>query len=120
MPRTSFDRRFDRWLKDPEFAAAYDQHRARIDTIDELMRTLDEARQTQGITKATLARRINAEPAAVRRLLSDAFPNPQIARVVDMANALGLEIVALPKRTTAKRRAAVSGGCRRKTAVAPG
>lgn len=86
-------------MEDPEFEAAYRQHRARIDAIDELMRAIDEAREEQGITKAALARRIQAEPAAVRRLFSQAAPNPQIARVVDMAHELGLEIVLQPKRS---------------------
>ena len=103
---TSFDRRFDRWMEDPEFEAAYKQHRARIDAIDELMRALDEAREKQGLTKATLARRIQAEPAAVRRIFSQATPNPQIARVVDMAHELGLEIVIQPKRPVRRPRVA--------------
>lgn len=87
-------------MEDPEFEAAYKQHRARIDAIDELMRALDDAREQQGLTKATLARRIQAEPAALRRLFSQATPNPQIARVVDMAHELGLEIVIQPKRAS--------------------
>lgn len=85
-------------MEDPEFEAGYKQHRARIDAIDELMRALDDAREQQGITKATLARRIQAEPAAIRRIFSQAAPNPQIARVVDMAHELGLEIVIRPTR----------------------
>ena len=60
MTGTSFDRRFDRWMEDPEFEAAYKQHRDRIDAIDALMRALDVAREQQVITKATLARRIQA------------------------------------------------------------
>lgn len=93
-------------MEDPEFEAAYRQHRARIDAIDELIRALDDAREQQGITKATLARRIQAEPAALRRLFSQATPNPQIARVVDMAHELGLEIVIQPKRPPRRPRAA--------------
>lgn len=93
-------------MEDPEFEAAYKQHRARIHAIDEMMRALDDAREQQGITKATLARRIQAEPAALRRLFSQATPNPQIARVVDMAHELGLEIVIQPKRTVRRPRAA--------------
>lgn len=93
-------------MEDPEFEVAYRQHRARIDAIDELMRALDDAREQQGITKATLARRIQAEPAALRRLFSQATPNPQIARVVDMAHELGLEIVIQPKRPARRSRAA--------------
>lgn len=101
MTGSSFDRRFHRWMQDPEFEAAYKQHRSRIDAIDGLMRALDEAREQQGMTKATLARRIQAEPAAVRRIFSQATPNPQIARVVDMAHELGLEIVIQPMRRNA-------------------
>lgn len=93
-------------MEDPEFEAAYKQHRARIDAIDELMRGLDEAREKQGITKAMLARRIQAEPAAIRRIFSQATPNPQIARVVDMAHELGLEIVIQPKRPARRPRVA--------------
>jgi ribosome-binding protein aMBF1 (putative translation factor) len=107
-------------MQDPEFAAAYDQHRARIDAVDELMRALDEAREGQGLTKATLARRINAEPAAVRRLFSQANPNPQIGRVVDVAHELGLEIVVQPKRVTPRRRAAGSRRQRARLADATG
>lgn len=99
-------------MKDPEFEAAYKQHRARIDAIDELMRALDEAREQQGMTKATLARRIQAEPAAVRRIFSQATPNPQIARVIDMAHELGLEIVIQPKRPARRPRVARAADAR--------
>lgn len=92
MARTSFDQRFDRWMEDPEFAETYRQHRARIDTIDTLIQALDEARKRQQMSKAALARRIEAEPAAVRRLFTESRPNPQIGRLVDIAHELGLEI----------------------------
>jgi hypothetical protein len=58
------------------------------------------------MTKATLARRIQTEPAAVRRTFSQATPNPPIARVVDMAHELGLEIVIQPKRRVRRPRIA--------------
>ena len=93
-------------MEDPEFEAAYKQHRDRIDAIDAVMRALDEAREKQGMTKANLARRIQAEPAAVRRIFSQATPNPQIGRVVDMAHELGLEIVVQPKRPVRRPRVA--------------
>lgn len=93
MPTTSFDRRFDAWMQDPEFAESYRLHRARIDAIDNLMRTIDEERERQHLTKAELAARIDAQPAAIRRLFSQPRPNPQIGRLVDMAHELGLEVV---------------------------
>ncbi len=93
MPTTSFDRRFDTWMHDQEFAESYRLHRARIDAIDNLMRAIDEERERQHVTKAELAARIDAQPAAIRRLFSQRSPNPQIGRLVDMANELGLEVV---------------------------
>lgn len=104
MAKSSFDRRFDRWMQDPEFADSYQLHRARIDAIDTLMRALDEERERQKMTKADLARRIEAEPASVRRLFTEARPNPQIGRLVDMAHELGFEIkVKRRRRKTATR-----------------
>lgn len=103
MARTSFDRRFDRWMQDPEFAESYRQHRARIDAIDTLMQALDEERERQKMSKADLARRIEAEPAAVRRLFTESHPNPQIGRLVDIAHELGLEIKLTRRRRTRPR-----------------
>lgn len=98
MSKTSFDRQFDRWMQDPEFVESYGLHRARIDAIDTLMRALDEERERQKMTKADLARRIEAEPAAVRRLFTESRPNPQIGRLVDVAHELGLEITLRRRR----------------------
>lgn len=93
MAKTSFDRRFDTWMLDAEFAESYRLHRARIDAIDTLMRAIDEERERQHLTKTELAERIDAQPAAIRRLFSQPKPNPQIGRLVDMAHELGLELV---------------------------
>lgn len=104
MAVTSFDRRFDKWMQDPEFAESYKQHRARIDAIDALMRVIDEERERQHLTKTDLAERIDAQPAAIRRLFSQSRPNPQIGRLVDMAHELGLEVVI--RRRTRRRKTA--------------
>ncbi len=104
MATTSFDRRFDNWMRDPEFAESYTLHRARVDAIDNLMRAIDEERERQHLTKADLAVRIEAQPAAIRRLFSQPRPNPQIGRLVDMAHELGLEVVVRrrPRRRTTR------------------
>lgn len=107
MAKSSFDRRFDRWMQEPEFAESYRLHRARIDAIDTLMRALDEERERQKMTKADLARRIDAEPAAIRRLFTEARPNPQIGRLVDMAHELGLEITVQRRRRKPTARSAL-------------
>jgi len=104
MSKTSFDQRFDRWMQAPEFVESYRLHRARIDAIDTLMRALDDERERQKMTKADLARRIEAEPAAVRRLFTESLPNPQIGRLVDVAHELGLEITLQRRRRGAATR----------------
>ncbi len=102
MTRTGFDRYFDEQMRDPEVRNAYEAARARIDMVDGLVRSLDRARQDQGLSKAELARRIGAEPAAVRRLLTSPKPNPTMATFVSAAEALGLEIKVAEKRKAAR------------------
>jgi len=103
MSMTSFDRRFDRWMQDPEFVESYRLHRARIDAIGALVRALDDERERLKMTKADLARRIEAEPAAVRRLFTESRPNPQIGRLVDIAHELAFEITIRRRRNIAAR-----------------
>jgi DNA-binding phage protein len=90
--KTAFDLDFERDMKDPEFRAAYQLARARIDAIDNLVRGLDEARQAQRMTKAELARRMSVQPEVVRRLFSMETPNPTMNTVVCAAQALGLRV----------------------------
>lgn len=104
--KTGFDRYFDEQMQDAEARRAYEAARARIDMIDGLVRALDQAREKQGISKAELARRIGAEPAAVRRLLTTPRPNPTMATFVGAADALGLEISVAKKPRTAAARSA--------------
>jgi ribosome-binding protein aMBF1 (putative translation factor) len=65
--KTGFDRYFIGRMKDREFATGYDEARGEIDTVDELMRALDRAREDGGLSKAELARRMETQPEAVRR-----------------------------------------------------
>ena len=111
MTTTSFDRRFDKWMKDPEFAESYRLHRARIDAIDALMHAIDDERERQHLTKTELAERIDAQPAAIRRLFSQRTPNPQIGRLVDMAHELGLEVIVRrrPRRRRSTETAPAAG-----------
>lgn len=85
-------------MEDPAFAEGYRLHRARIDAIDALVRALDRERERQQLTKTELARRIDAEPAAIRRLFTEARPNPQIGRLIDVAHQLGLEVTLRRRR----------------------
>jgi DNA-binding phage protein len=110
--KTAFELDFERDMRDPEFRAAYKRARAHIDAIDRLVRKLDTARETQGISKAELARRMNVPAETIRRLFSTDKPNPTVKTAVAAADALGLQLTAVPKRkrtrtkrpTSAKKR----------------
>lgn len=83
-------------LKDPEALRTYVAESVRIGTIDRLVNQLDDVREANGLTKAELARSINAEPAVVRRLLSLGHRNPTIGTLVEVAAALGLRVTLEP------------------------
>ncbi len=106
-PKTGFDRYFAERMKDPTFASQYRAARAEIDATDELVRALDAAREVEGITKAELARRIDAKPEMIRRLLTATGANPTMATVLKVAGALGyhLELVPNAGRPAARRSA---------------
>jgi transcriptional regulator with XRE-family HTH domain len=56
------------------------------------LRALDRARIKRGLTKAELARRIGAELAVMRRLLSAEGQNPTLTTLLKMAAALRMEM----------------------------
>jgi transcriptional regulator with XRE-family HTH domain len=79
-------------LEAPEFLRDYIVESMRIATIDDLVNSLDEAREAAGMTKAELARAISSEPAVVRRLFSGSHTNPTLGTVAEVAAALGMRI----------------------------
>jgi DNA-binding phage protein len=95
-PKTTFDMELKEQLKNPEFARDFKAARARIAAIDKatnaFVRALDGARIGRGLTKADLARRIGAEPAVLRRLLSAKGQNPTLATLIKIAAALGMRL----------------------------
>jgi DNA-binding phage protein len=104
------DRRLARRLQDPEFRAEFEREQAEIAAIDAIVNELDGLRERSGMTKAALARAIDKNPAAVRRLLT-ASGNPELRTVVAIAQALGAEVRIVPKA-----RARETGGGRRRDA----
>lgn len=79
-------------MEDPQYRAAYAAARARIDAIDELVRSLDTARKAQDLSKAELARRMGVTAEVIRRLFSAEAPNPTMKTVVGVASALGYRL----------------------------
>jgi DNA-binding phage protein len=106
MAKTGFDRYFAERAKDRQFAAEYQIARAEIDSVDGLMRALEAARRSEGLSKAELARRSGTRPEAVRRLFTMEAANPTISTVVGLAQSMGYSLALVPKarRAPPKRR----------------
>lgn len=83
-------------MEDPEYRHHFVLQTARIAAIDDLVNRLDELRVAQGMSKATLARTIERDPASVRRLLTAQQINPTLSMVADLAAALGYRISLEP------------------------
>lgn len=83
-------------LKDPEFLREYVVESMRIATVDNLVNVLDEAREAAGLSKAGLARAINADPATIRRLFSGGSSNPTLGTLAEVAAALGMRVTIEP------------------------
>ncbi|MBB1156833.1 helix-turn-helix domain-containing protein [Amycolatopsis dendrobii] len=83
-------------LGDPELLRAYLVESVRIETIDRLVNSLDEARLASNLSKADLARAISEEPSVVRRLLSPSHRNPTIGTLAEVAAALGMRVTLEP------------------------
>ena len=94
--KIGFDPYLDDRMKDRGFAAEYGEARAEIDAVDGLIRELDRARERSGLTKAEVARRIDAKPEIVRRLLTEAGSNPTMTTVLKVAAAVGCHLDLVP------------------------
>ena len=96
--RTGAERYFAGRSAEAGYVEAYEDARRRVDAIDRLLRALDERREALGLSKSELARRAELAPEVVRRLFSVDRPNPTIATLMALADALGLELVPQSRR----------------------
>ncbi len=83
-------------MADPEYRRHFILESRRIEVIDSVVNELDELREQQGLSKSELARAIERQPAAVRRLLTAQQVNPSLGMIADLAAALGYEVVLRP------------------------
>lgn len=96
------ERRLRERLADPEFAAEYERQRRAIESIDAIVNRLDALRLEHDMSKAELARAIDKNPAAIRRLLT-AKGNPELGTIVALADALDADLVVVPRKRAARR-----------------
>lgn len=95
---TGAERYFAEQMSDPEYRAAYEEARRRVDQVDNLVRSLDARREALGLSKAELARQAGLAPELVRRLFSVEAPNPTVTTLAALSVALDLELVVAPVR----------------------
>lgn len=95
--KTGFDRYFTTRMKDLSFAAEYKTARADTDAVDALLRALDSARESAGLTKSALATRAAMKPEQVRRLFTAKASNPTVATLVKLASALNCRVELTPR-----------------------
>jgi DNA-binding phage protein len=93
--KTAFERYVDEKKKSPMFAAEYERVGAEIHAVDDLIRTVDDARLALGMTKAALARKISTTPEAMRRLLTSSEANPTLTTILGVLEALDLRLAVL-------------------------
>lgn len=94
---SSFYERYRRKrLSDPKFREHYERHRAEIESIDAILSIIESRREELGLTKADLARLIGKRPEAVRRIFSGHLANPTLSTVLEMTEALGMEVTVKP------------------------
>lgn len=104
MPRkTGFDRYVGEQLKRPGFRAGYEEAQREIDAVGQVVRALDFARISLGVSKAALARQIAAKPEILRRLFTRSGSNPTLATVAKLAAALGQRLILVPEQVVTKQ-----------------
>jgi ribosome-binding protein aMBF1 (putative translation factor) len=98
----AFEQFLDRKLQDPEFKAGFERKLAKVKSIAEVINVIETVREEEGLAKAELARRMDRKPSAISRLLSGSGANPTLDTLVDLADALGLELDIRIKRQPAR------------------
>jgi|GraSoiStandDraft_45_1057281.scaffolds.fasta_scaffold287301_1 ribosome-binding protein aMBF1 (putative translation factor) len=88
----------ERIVDTPELRERYDRTRAAVIQTRELLQQIDSERELAGLTKAALAERIGVDASVVRRLFSAEARNPTLRTVLEMADALGMQISIRPSR----------------------
>jgi len=73
------------------------------ESIAEVLRVIEEVREREKIPKAEIARRMDRKPEAISRLLRGEGSNPTLDTLIDLVDAVGLELDIRIKRQPAKR-----------------
>jgi DNA-binding phage protein len=99
----AFDEFLEGQLADPSFKASFEKKLAKVKSIAEVLQVIELARERENIPKAELARRMQRKPEAISRLLRGEGANPTLDTLIDLVDAIGLELDIRIKRQPAKR-----------------
>ncbi len=99
----AFEEFLDGQLADPVFRAGFEKKLAKVKSIAEVLRVIEEVREWENIPKAEIARRMDRKPEAISRLLRGEGSNPTLDTLIDLVDAVGLELDIRIKRQPAKR-----------------
>jgi ribosome-binding protein aMBF1 (putative translation factor) len=98
----------DRWsqlraraLRAPEDQEQYRRTRESTMAIRRVLQVIDVERERAGLSKSELARRIGASPATVRRLFTSPSANPTLKTIVDLFDALEVDMELRSRRESA-------------------
>lgn len=106
-----------RKLADPDVRDRYERARRSIASVRQLLQLVEAERERAGLTKAELAERAGASPAAVRRLLTADGANPTLRTILDLLHALDIELALRPSARGRAVRAPQQPGPSTKRAV---
>jgi DNA-binding Xre family transcriptional regulator len=82
----------------------FERNVTKLVAFAELLKALDDIRESENLSKAELARRVGIKPSVVSRLFNGEGKNVQLDTLTDVADALGVyfdvRIRRQPKRKT--------------------
>jgi DNA-binding phage protein len=111
-PTSRFQQLREQRMQRPEFRERYERTRGVIAQIQDIMSLIDAQREAAGLSKAELARQAGMHPVAVRRLLSSGAGSPTLKTLLELMDALGIEMRLQPR--TPPKLAKQSQGQRRR------
>jgi DNA-binding phage protein len=99
----AFDEFLEGQLADASFRAGFERKLAKVKSIAEVLQIIEAVRERENIPKAELARRMKRKPEAISRLLRGEGANPTLDTLIDLVDAIGLELDIRIRRQPAKR-----------------
>jgi DNA-binding phage protein len=104
----AFEDFLDKQLADPQLKAAFERKLAKVKSMAEVLHVIESVREQKRLSKAEVARRMDRKPEAVSRLLRGEGANPTLETLVELADAIGLELDIRIKRQPARPKAPYS------------